>query len=57
MPTRDKMLIEEGKERSLIVQPETNKIKLELKNISWSEVWCIQEKSKEKQSQRVLIRH
>lgn len=41
------MLIEEGKERPLIVSPETNKMKLELKNISWSEMRSIQEKSKE----------
>lgn len=48
MPTGDKMLIEKDKERSLIVWPETNKVKLKLKNVSWSEMQNIQGKSEEK---------
>lgn len=37
MPTGDKMLIEKDKGRSLLVWPETNKVQLELKNVSWSD--------------------
>lgn len=49
MPTGDKLLIEKDKGRSLILWTETNKVKLELKNVSWPEMQNIQEKSEEKQ--------
>ena len=48
MPTGDKMLIEKDKKRPLIVWLEPSKEKLELKNISWSEMQNIQEKIEEK---------
>lgn len=48
MPAGDKLLIEKDKERSLIVWLETNKVRWELKNVIWSEMQNIQEKSEGK---------